>query len=84
MSKELKSEIVDVVMDPVIAFREQNGKPATSVYLTPDIEQKIGKLTADDIGALSGGIFQKGVRAGMTRILGLDIKSWDSDTVKVE
>lgn len=84
MSKELKSEIVDAVKGAANAFLREHGSPATAVYITQDIKQKIERLTSDEIGALSGEIWLKGAPAVMTQILGLKIKSWDSDIIKVE
>ena len=84
MNKELKAEIADTVNGAANLFQQKNGTPAKAIYLTPDIKQKMERLTGEDIGPLSEKIFQKGAQGAMTHILGLEIKSWDSDAIKIE
>jgi hypothetical protein len=84
MSREIKSEVVDAIMDLAIKYEEDTGKKPTYVWLTLELESKIESLTYNDIGSLSGEIFQKGARAALPKIFGLEIKGWNSDKVKVE
>ena len=84
MSAEIKSEIVDAIMDAATAFEHETGTKPTSVWLTSELETKIERLTYDDIGSLSGEIFQKGAREALPKIFGYEIKGWGSESIKVE
>ena len=84
MSKEIRSEIIDAVTHAKSVFYHEHGTEPKAVHLTQEIAHKIEQLTEEDIGALAGGIFTKGVRAKLTQLVGLEIKSWDADTIKVE
>ena len=83
MSEKIKSEILDAIRDLDIAFYKEKGGPSKYIHLTANIQKKIESLTVSDIGDIATDIFMHGVSEALPTILGLEILSWDSKSMKI-